>query len=45
MNQLTIYNAMNTTELLRGTGISCPPFPSYAGNLVAFLKRKRKPDA
>jgi len=40
MNQLVIYNSINTTEALAGTGIKCPPFPSYVKHLVAYLKRK-----
>ncbi len=39
LNQLVLYNAMNTTEILAGSGIVCPSFPSYAANLVAFLKK------
>ncbi len=42
LNQLVLYNAMNTAEILGGSGIACPPFSSYVGNLVAFLKKKRK---
>ena len=40
LNQLVLYNAMNTTEILRGTGISCPSFPNYAHNLVSFLQKR-----
>ncbi len=36
-NQLTIYNSINTTQALKGE-LSCPPFPSYANNLVDFIK-------
>lgn len=36
-NQLTIYNSINTMEALEGE-LSCPPFPSYAENLVDFIK-------
>jgi nucleoside-diphosphate-sugar epimerase len=39
MNQLVIYNAINASTAMRGTGIACPPFPSYVANLVAFLKK------
>lgn len=42
LNQLVLYNAMNTAEILAGSGIACPPFTSYVRNLVAFLKKKRK---
>jgi len=42
LNQLVLYNAMNTTEILRGSGIMCPPFPSYVENLVAFLRRRKR---
>jgi nucleoside-diphosphate-sugar epimerase len=41
LNQLTLYNAMNTTEVLRDSGIICPSFPSYVSNLVDFMKRKK----
>jgi nucleoside-diphosphate-sugar epimerase len=39
LNQLVLYNAMNTTEILADSGIVCPSFPTYAANLVAFLKK------
>jgi nucleoside-diphosphate-sugar epimerase len=42
LNQLVLYNAINTSEALAGTGIDCPSFPSYARNLVAFLKQKHQ---
>lgn len=34
------YDARNTEDLLRGTGISCPPFESYVDELVAYVKRR-----
>jgi len=42
LNQLVLYNAMNTTEVMSGSGIACPPFPSYVHNLVAYLKKKKR---
>lgn len=36
-NQLTIYNAINTTEALDGR-LTCPPFPGYVDNLIRFIK-------
>jgi thioester reductase-like protein len=43
ISSLTIYNCMNTLTLLAGTGIYCPPFPSYAEALVNFvLTHKQK---
>ena len=32
------YNCRNTATLLRDTGLSCPPFDSYAENLVHFAR-------
>ena len=40
MNQLVIYNAMNATEVCGDAGIICPPFPTYAPNLVEFMKKR-----
>lgn len=45
MNQLVIYNTMNTLELLSGTNVRCPPFESYVANLVAFLQRGGRSEA
>jgi nucleoside-diphosphate-sugar epimerase len=42
LNQLVLYNGINTAAILSGSGIACPPFTSYVSNLVAFLKKKRK---
>lgn len=36
-NHLTIYNSIHTVEALRGE-LQCPPFPSYAQNLVDYIK-------
>jgi nucleoside-diphosphate-sugar epimerase len=46
VSSLTIYNCMNTLTLLAGTGIYCPPFPSFAEALVNFVltHRQRKED-
>jgi len=38
-DQLVIFNTTNTLELLAGTGLHCPPFQDYVGNLVAHLQR------
>ena len=32
------YNCRNTVALLQGTGVQCPPFDSYADNLVQFVR-------
>jgi hypothetical protein len=34
----TTYSTHNTVAALEGTGLSCPPFESYAGNLLDFMK-------
>ncbi|MBM4386340.1 MAG: SDR family oxidoreductase, partial [Deltaproteobacteria bacterium] len=39
-NLLSIYNCHNTLELLAGTGLCCPLFVTYAGNLLNFIKTK-----
>jgi len=46
ISSLTIYNCMNTLTLLAGTGIYCPPFPSYAEALVNFVlaSKQKKED-
>lgn len=41
-SQLVIYNCMNTLTLLAGTGISCPPFPTYAPVLVKFVREQKE---
>lgn len=44
-NQLAIYNCQNTLALLEGTGIRCPPLPTYLDKLVEYVKefyRKRQ---
>ena len=43
LNQLVLYNAMNTTEVFAGSGITCPPFPSYVRAIASFLKRRHVP--
>ena len=35
----TTYATANTTAGLAGTGLECPPFPSYAGRLLDFMLR------
>jgi thioester reductase-like protein len=32
------YNCRNTMALLQGTGVHCPPFDTYAENLVHFVR-------
>jgi thioester reductase-like protein len=34
------YDTRNTEQLLRGSGLSCPPFESYVDELVAYVKRR-----
>jgi len=36
------YSTINTLELLDGTGVKCPPFNTYATNLVKYLKEMKK---
>ncbi len=38
VNHLAIYTSHNTSELLDGTGIRCPPLSSYLDKLVAFVR-------
>jgi hypothetical protein len=33
----TTYSTTNTDADLAGTGVSCPPFRSYAGRLLDFM--------
>lgn len=35
----TTYSCENTLAALQGTGITCPPFNRYVGNLVDFMRR------
>ena len=35
----TRYGSANTQADLRGTGIAAPPFSSYLGRLVEFMRR------
>jgi thioester reductase-like protein len=39
-DQAVIWRCVGTLELLRGTDIQCPPFESYVGALVDFLRAK-----
>jgi uncharacterized protein YbjT (DUF2867 family) len=32
------YTSDHTQHDLRGSGITCPPFPAYAGALVAYMR-------
>ncbi len=34
------YDAANTDELLRGTGIVCPPFEAYVDRMVAYVQER-----
>lgn len=38
VNHLAIYTSANTLELLDGTGIRCPPLPSYLDRLIAYVQ-------
>jgi hypothetical protein len=38
VNRLAIYNCRNLLELLDGTGIHCPPIPSYLDRLIEFVQ-------
>ncbi|MCA9521685.1 MAG: SDR family oxidoreductase [Myxococcales bacterium] len=38
-NQQALFNNSNTLQLLAGSGIVCPPFESYVGRLVSFLRQ------
>ncbi len=44
------YNTRNTSDLLAGTGVACPPFDTYVAELVRYvrdahaLKKPAKPD-
>jgi thioester reductase-like protein len=38
VNHLAIYNCRNLLELLDGTGIQCPPIPSYIDRLIEFVQ-------
>jgi thioester reductase-like protein len=41
----TTYPTTNTTTDLAGTGVSCPPFASYAGRLLDFMAAHPEIDA
>jgi nucleoside-diphosphate-sugar epimerase len=41
----TTYATDHTVEDLAGTGVSCPPFERYAGNLLDFMERHPEIDA
>ncbi|MBI2377608.1 MAG: SDR family oxidoreductase [Deltaproteobacteria bacterium] len=38
LNHMAFYNSRNTIDALYGTGIRCPPFPSYVGALVRYVR-------
>lgn len=40
-NHLTIFNNTNTLRRLEGSGICCPPFGDYVGNLVDYMKSQQ----
>ncbi len=35
------YDMRNTVDILRGTGIQCPPFESYVHELVSFVRQQK----
>jgi hypothetical protein len=35
-----VFSSTGAAKLLREAGLSCPPFPSYVENLVAFMRAK-----
>jgi thioester reductase-like protein len=37
-DHLSFYNARGAHELLRGTGIDCPPFDTYVDNLIRYVR-------
>jgi thioester reductase-like protein len=43
------FDAANTTDILRGTGVVCPPFESYVDRIVNYvqarIRERRKNDA
>jgi hypothetical protein len=39
LNHVTIFNCPNTLEVLEGSGIMCPRFESYVGNLMSYVRR------
>lgn len=41
----TTYSTANTTADLAGTGLVCPPFESYAGTLLDYMRRHPEIDA
>jgi thioester reductase-like protein len=41
-NHLVFYNCRNTLEILDGTGVSCPPFESYAETLIRFVQQRSR---
>lgn len=38
LNHLAFYNCGTTLELLEGTGVRCPPLPSYIDALLTFVR-------
>ncbi|WP_242345326.1 SDR family oxidoreductase [Anaeromyxobacter terrae] len=38
VNRVAIYNPRNLLDLLDGTGIRCPPIPSYLDRLMEFVQ-------
>lgn len=45
VNHLALYNSSTALALLEGTGIRCPPLPTYLDKLVAYVRehyRKRR---
>jgi thioester reductase-like protein len=42
INQRVTYSTNNTARLLRGSGIECPSFDSYAPQLLSYIKSVRE---
>ncbi|MEE2903686.1 MAG: SDR family oxidoreductase [Myxococcota bacterium] len=42
LNHMAFYHSGNTADALEGTGIRCPRFESYVGNLVEFVREKQE---
>jgi len=42
LDSWVFFNSINTAEVLRDTGVYCPPFSSYAGALVDHVHRRHE---
>ena len=45
LNHMAFYHSGNTADALEGTGIRCPRFESYVGNLVEFVRERQEQNA